>query len=147
MDRITCRESCKCHMAVSGQVRRGKRGFPAMANDICTCKRTGISFCAARSSRTAQVRSCSCSCSSCSCSCYYYFFLLVVVVVLVLVRVLVLDCCSCCYLQSTGRRLQKGAGGTQPLCCHKRGAQCKLQKVDKSVGTRGVLSWRMRLVL
>ena len=28
MDRITCRESCKCHMAVSGQVRRGKRGLP-----------------------------------------------------------------------------------------------------------------------
>jgi hypothetical protein len=34
MDRVTCRESCKRHMAVSGKVRRGKRGFSAMANDI-----------------------------------------------------------------------------------------------------------------
>ena len=25
-------------MAVSGKVRRGKRGFSEMANDICTCK-------------------------------------------------------------------------------------------------------------
>ena len=40
MDRVTCRESCKRHMAVSGKVRRGKRGFSAMANDICTCKWT-----------------------------------------------------------------------------------------------------------
>ena len=38
MDRVTCRESCKRHMAVSGKVRRGKRGFSEMANDICTCK-------------------------------------------------------------------------------------------------------------
>ena len=38
MDRVTCRESCKRHMAVSGKARRGKRGFSAMANDICTCK-------------------------------------------------------------------------------------------------------------
>ena len=37
MDRVTCRESCKRHMAVSGKVRRGKWGFSAMGNDICTC--------------------------------------------------------------------------------------------------------------
>ena len=36
MDRVTCRESCKRHTAVSGKVRRGKRGFSAMANDIYT---------------------------------------------------------------------------------------------------------------
>ena len=42
MDRVTCRESCKRHMAVGGKVRRGKRGFSAMANDICTCKCTTI---------------------------------------------------------------------------------------------------------
>ena len=29
-------------MAVGGKVRRGKRGFCAMANDICTCKCTTI---------------------------------------------------------------------------------------------------------
>ena len=39
-DRVTCRESCKKHMAVSGKARRGKRGFSAMAKDICTCKWT-----------------------------------------------------------------------------------------------------------
>ena len=37
MDRVTCRESCKRHIAVSGKVRRGKWGFSAMGNDICTC--------------------------------------------------------------------------------------------------------------
>ena len=42
MDRVTCRESCKRHMAVGGKVRRGKRGFAAMANDRCTCKCTTI---------------------------------------------------------------------------------------------------------
>ena len=42
MDRVTCRESCKRHMAVGGKVLRGKRGFSAMANDICTCKCTTI---------------------------------------------------------------------------------------------------------
>ena len=38
MDRVTCRESCKRHMGVSGQVRGGKQGFSEIANDICTCK-------------------------------------------------------------------------------------------------------------
>ena len=42
IDRVTCRESCKRHMAVGGKVRRGKRGFSAMANDISTCKCTTI---------------------------------------------------------------------------------------------------------
>ena len=42
MDRVTCRESCKRHMAVGGKVRRGKRGFSAMANGICTRKCTTI---------------------------------------------------------------------------------------------------------
>ena len=40
MDRVTCRESCKRHMAVSEKARRGKRGFSTMANDICTGKWT-----------------------------------------------------------------------------------------------------------
>ena len=30
----------KRHMAVSGKIRCGKRGFSAMANDICMCKCT-----------------------------------------------------------------------------------------------------------
>ena len=32
----------KRHMAVSGKIRRGKRGFSAMANDICRRKCTRI---------------------------------------------------------------------------------------------------------
>ena len=30
----------KRHMAVSGKIRRGKRGFSAMANDMCMCNCT-----------------------------------------------------------------------------------------------------------
>ena len=31
MDRVTCRESCKRHMAVSRKAWHGKRGYSAMA--------------------------------------------------------------------------------------------------------------------
>ena len=80
MDRVTCRESCKRHMAVSGKVRRGKRGFSEMANDICTCKWNIIqllcSFVVPELLKSALV--------------LVHILVLVLVVVLVLVLVLVL---------------------------------------------------------
>ena len=46
VDMTSVKEGClwieshseKRHMAVSGKVWRGKRGFSEMANDICTCR-------------------------------------------------------------------------------------------------------------
>ena len=87
-------------MAVSGQVRRGKRGLSAMANDICTCKRTRIQLCAA-----SQFPNCSTPLSFLFLFFLFLFlFLLLLFFPVVVVVVLVLHCSSCCYLQSTGRR-------------------------------------------
>ena len=69
----------KRHMAVSGKIRRGKRGFSAMANDrcMCNCTRTQIlcSFAAPELLKSALV---------------LVLVLVVVVVVVVVVLVLVL---------------------------------------------------------
>ena len=66
----------KRHMAVSGKIRPGKRGFSAMANDICMCKCTRVqllrSFAVPELLKSALV--------------------LVVVVVVVVVLVLVVPC-------------------------------------------------------
>ena len=68
----------KRHLAVSGKIRRGKRGFSAMANGICMYASQNSNFVQLRSSRTAQIRSCSC------------FLVLVLLVVVVVVLVLAL---------------------------------------------------------
>ena len=75
MDRVTCRESCKRHMAVSGKVRRGKRGFSGMANDTCTWKCTRI-----QNSAFVQL---------------LVLLLLVLVCCLLFVVVVVVFCCRC----------------------------------------------------
>ena len=77
MDRVTCRESCKRHMAVGGKVPRGKRGFSAMANEIwtrkCTTIRLWCSFAVPKPRVCSSSSSCCCCCCSCSTSDFRIF--------------------------------------------------------------------------